>query len=216
MGLFGSVLITHFLYSLWQYIVYITFYEETTIVPAAAQLEQGIVEINQSFIKKALTDSAVVAHILEQAVIKRAVYDSQRPTSAPNGKRKTDQTSHMHTQFGGPGEGQSHFEPIASPNLIDGGKGTKNPDLLATGAMNKLTERGTLIQNQHDELPDEDDEMHVYDDDNNPTHYRGSTKKKNSGPRPFNFETPYEPEPTPKAPLRSAHLNEVSKYLFQN
>jgi hypothetical protein len=90
MGLFGSVLMTHFLYSLWQYIVYIAFYEETTIVPAAAQLEQGIVEINQSFIKKALTDSAVVAHILEQAVIKRAVYDSQRPTSAPNGKRKTD------------------------------------------------------------------------------------------------------------------------------
>jgi hypothetical protein len=120
----------------------------------------------------------------------------------------------MHTQFGGPGDGQSHFEPIASPNLIDGGKGTKNPDLLATGAMNKLTERGTLIQNAHAEYPDEEDEMHVYDDDNNPTHYRRSTKKTDSGPRPFNFETPYEPEPTPKAPLRSAHLNEVSKYLI--
>ena len=117
----------------------------------------------------------------------------------------------MHTQFGGAGEGQSQFEPIASPNLMDGAKGTKTPDLLATGAMNKLTERGTLIQNVHDE----DDEMHVYDDDNNPTHYRASTKKNNSGPRPFNFETPYDAEPTPKAPLRSAHLNEVSKYLFQ-
>ncbi len=98
---------------------------------------------------------------------------------------------------------------------MDGVKGTKTPDLLATGAMNKLTERGTLIQNPHSEFPDEDDEMHVYDDDNNPTHYRASTKK-NSGPRPFNFETPYEPEPTPKAPLRSAHLNEVSKYKFQH
>jgi hypothetical protein len=65
MGLFGSILVTHFLYSLWQYVVYNTFYEETTIVPAAAQLEQGIVEVNQSFIKKVLTDSAVVAHILE-------------------------------------------------------------------------------------------------------------------------------------------------------
>jgi len=120
----------------------------------------------------------------------------------------------MHTQFGGAGEAQSQFEPIASPNLMDGGKGSKTPDLLATGGMNKLTERGTLIQNPHSEFPDEDDEMHVYDDDNNPTHYRASTKK-NSGPRPFNFETPYEPEPTPKAPLRSAHLNEVSKYHFQ-
>ena len=192
------------------------FYEETTIVPAAAQLEQGIVEVNQSFIKRVLTDSAVVAHILEQAVIKRAVYDSQRPTSAPYGKRKTDQTSHMHTQFGGIGDGQSQFEPIASPNLIDGAKGTKNPDFLATGTMNKLTERGTLIPNANGEYHDEDDEMHVYDDDNNPTHYRASTKKNNNGPRPFNFETPYEPEPTPKAPLRSAHLNEVSKYLSEN
>ena len=65
MGLFGSILFTHFLYSFWQYIVYIIFYEETTLVPAAAQLEQGIVDVNQSFIKKILTDSAVEAHILE-------------------------------------------------------------------------------------------------------------------------------------------------------
>ena len=89
---------------------------------------------------------------------------------------------------------------------------TKNPDFLATGAMNKMTERGTLIPNDREE-GDEDDEMHVYDDDNNPTHHRASTKKNNSGPRPFNFETPYEPEHTPKAPLRSAHMKEVSKYL---
>jgi hypothetical protein len=65
MGLFGSILVSHFLYSIWQYIVYITFYEETTIVPSAAQLEQGVVEVNESLIKKVLTDSAVVAHILE-------------------------------------------------------------------------------------------------------------------------------------------------------
>lgn len=64
--------------------------------------------------------------------------------------------------------------------------------------------------------PDEDDEMHVYDDDNNPTHHRASSKKTNSGPRPFNFETPYEGEHNQKAPLRSANINEVSKCLILN
>ncbi len=43
----------------------------------------------------------------------------------------------MQTQFGGQGDGLSQFEPIASPNIFDGAKGLKTPDMLATGPMNK-------------------------------------------------------------------------------
>jgi hypothetical protein len=38
MGLFGSILFSHFLYSIWQYIIYSIFYEETSLVPAAQLL----------------------------------------------------------------------------------------------------------------------------------------------------------------------------------
>jgi hypothetical protein len=35
MGLFGSVLFTHFLYSIWQFIVYRIFYEDSSAIPTA-------------------------------------------------------------------------------------------------------------------------------------------------------------------------------------
>jgi hypothetical protein len=35
MGLFGSVLFTHFLYSIWQFIVYRVFYEDSSAIPTA-------------------------------------------------------------------------------------------------------------------------------------------------------------------------------------
>ena len=45
---------------------------------------------NQSLLKSLLIDSAVSAHVLELAVIKRAIIDSQKPPVETNGKRRPD------------------------------------------------------------------------------------------------------------------------------
>jgi hypothetical protein len=38
----------------------------------------------------------------------------------------------MNTQFGFHGENVSQFDAISSPNILDGGKGLKTPDIFAT------------------------------------------------------------------------------------
>ena len=38
MGVFGSLLISHFIYAVWQYILYIGFYDESAALPSTASL----------------------------------------------------------------------------------------------------------------------------------------------------------------------------------
>jgi hypothetical protein len=51
----------------------------------------------------------------------------------------------------------SQFEPISSPNILDGAKGLKTPDLFATGGF-KQTERGNLIPMTNIGLGDDEEE----------------------------------------------------------
>jgi hypothetical protein len=38
MGVFGSLLISHFIYAIWQYILYTGFYDESAALPSTASL----------------------------------------------------------------------------------------------------------------------------------------------------------------------------------
>jgi len=83
MGIFGSLVFPHFVYAFWQYLLYNSFYEESSVIPPVSSLQSGHYDSSPSFLKSFLLDSALQSHTFELMILRRAMFDAnERITSS--------------------------------------------------------------------------------------------------------------------------------------
>ena len=82
MGVFGSLLISHFIYAVWQYILYIAFYEESAALPSTASLQAGFYPPDIGCCQMFLMDQGLLNHKFEQLIIRRAAFDANVRTTS--------------------------------------------------------------------------------------------------------------------------------------
>jgi hypothetical protein len=129
LGVLGSVFFTHLIYAIWQYILFACVYQENVAILTASNI--SAITSSQSNVQTFLVDSTVNAHIIEQIVIKRAIFESSRPsiertpTSAKGDRSKSgiQHQSLMQTQFNqGQDDQQSQHFDYQSERIINKGE----------------------------------------------------------------------------------------------
>lgn len=82
MGVFGSLLISHFIYAVWQYILYIGYHDESAALPSTASLQAGFFPPDTGCCQMFLMDQGLLNHKFEQLIIRRATFDANVRTTS--------------------------------------------------------------------------------------------------------------------------------------